>query len=120
MASDLVTLEQAKAHLRQEGTTEHDVNIQMKLEEATAICIDWLKNYLGEDVDAVTARYAVIDAWTDEDVPLEVRSAILRMVGHLFRFRGDDDENVRPKIEHGDLPADVTMFLKRQRDPALA
>jgi len=117
--ADLVTLDQAKIHLGLEGTTEHDSNVLMKIEEATAICLDWLKNYVGDEEDQ-EERYAEIDAWTDEDVPIQVRAAILRLVGHLFRFRGDDDQNVVPKIDNGDLPADVTMFLKRLRDPSLA
>lgn len=115
----LVSLDEAKSHLRLDGTTEHDCQIRQKTEEATAICLDWLKNYIG-DADERQARYDVIDGWTTGDVPPQVRAAILRMLGHLFQFRGDDDKAIRPVIENGDLPADVTMFLKRLRDPALA
>lgn len=117
--AELVTLAQAKAHLRLTGTTEHDTDIELKLEEATAMAVSYLKNYIG-DTDERTARYAVIDAWTVETVPLEARSGILRILGHLWEIRGGEEPNRAEKLEHGDLPANATMFLKRLRDPALA
>ena len=116
---DLVTLEQVKNHLGLSGTSDHDDNLLIKIEEAEALCLDYVKNYVGVAADR-TARYAVIDGWTDTTAPPQVRAAILRMVGHLHGFRGDDEQGVRPQTENGDLPADVTMFLKRLRDPALA
>lgn len=117
--ADLATLQHAKTHLRLTGTTEHDLDIRLKIEEATAMVVSWLKNYIG-DTDERAARYAVIDAWTVDSAPIEVRSAVLRLIGHLFYLRGGDDPKISPKLMNGDLPEDVTMFLKRLRDPAIA
>jgi hypothetical protein len=119
MAEPLISIDEVKLHLRLVGTTEHDSNLEMKIEEATDLVVDYLKNHLGTDEERA-ARFAEIDAWTYATVPKPVRSAIFRMVGHLFRFTGDDDQAQVPKLQHGDLPQDVTMFLKRYRDPAFA
>lgn len=120
MTSDVVTLDQVKAHLRLEGTTEHDDNLLMKIEEATALCEEFIKNYSGTTEERA-ARYAVIEAWTEQDNPLEfyqMRAAVLRMVGHLFRFAGDDDSKM--DWDGRNLPPNVTMFLNRLRDLTLA
>jgi hypothetical protein len=116
--ADLVTLAEVKTHLGLTGTTEHDDNLKMKMQEATDLVLDYMKNYLGTDEER-TARYAVIDAWTDLTVPRQVRSAIFRMVANLFGDRGDDP-NWTLKMKNGELPENVTMFLKRFKDPALA
>lgn len=114
----LVSLDEVKMHLGLTGMTEHDDNLELKMAEAEALVLDYLKNHLGTD-DERTARYAVIDAWTDEDVPPQVRAAIFRMVGNLWADRGDDLE-ATAKLQDGDLPKNVTMFLRRLRDPAIA
>jgi hypothetical protein len=119
MPQDIVTLEQVKIHLGLEGSTGHDKKLEMKLEEATVLCLDWVRQRVGS-TEARDEWYAIVDAWTDETAPLQIRAAILRMVGHLVRFRGDDDKATALTFENGDLPADVTMFLKRLRDPAFA
>lgn len=116
---EIVTLDQVKTHLRLTGTTEHDDNLTMKLEEATSLVLDWVRQRVGTATEQ-EAWYAVVDAWTDETAPNQVRAAILRMVGHLFAFGGDDDKTRAPVIVNGDLPADVTMFVKRLKDPAVA
>lgn len=116
--ADLVTLAEVKTHLGLTGTTEHDANLELKMAEAQALVLDWIKNQVGDE-DEREARYAVIDAWTDEDVPQQVRAAIFRMVGHLFADRGDDPEWAL-KTETEDLPRNVTMFLRRLRDYTLA
>jgi hypothetical protein len=116
---DLVALEQAKIQLRLTGTTEHDEDVTQRVEEATALIVSWLKNYLGDE-DERTERYAVIDAWTDVTVPIEVRAAILRLTGHLWEMRGGDDPKLVAQLGHGSLPADVEMFLLRLRDRGMA
>jgi hypothetical protein len=119
---EVATLSQARSHLRLDGTTEHDTIIQMKLDEATALCVDYIKSFIGEEEDR-EERYDAIDAWTLADDPqefLQLRAGVLKMTAHLFRFRGDDDRNVVPTYAHGNLPDDVTMYLKRLRDPVLS
>jgi hypothetical protein len=119
---EVATLSQARSHLRLDGTTEHDTIIQMKLDEATALCVDYIYSYIGDE-DERAARAAVIDAWTLADDPIEflqLRAGVLKMTGHLFRFRGDDDKNAVATYAHGVLPPDVTMYLNRLRDPVLS
>lgn len=96
----VVTLAQAKTHLRITDT-DHDADIQAKVDQADGI----IRNYLKSQNDA---------AWTDETAPKAVQSATLLMVGHLFEHRGDDmdpDESLWKAIER---------LLMRYRDPALA
>ncbi len=118
MPQDLVTLQEVKVHLGLDGTTGHESNLQMKLNEATALVLDYVRQRC--TADARTEWYATVDAWTDETVPEMVRTAIFRMVGHLWAFRGDNDKSTAREFPNGDLPADVTMFLKRLRDIAIA
>lgn len=98
----LVTLERAKDHLRVTSTVE-DNEIDRKVEQASAIILD----YLGSRAD---------DGWSDGtvDVPGPVETATLLMLTHLYENRGDDmkaDEDAWKAIER---------VLMRSRDPALA
>src|SRR5262245_3336023 len=80
----LVTLDEAKRHLYQEWTTDNDVDITAKLQQASAIIRDYLKTRNDE-------------SWTDTTVPLPVKAAVLVMLAHLWEDRGDDssrDEDV--------------------------
>lgn len=111
---DLVTLEQARAHLRL-GTVPplgYD-DVADKLLQATAVV--W--SYLTRPDDDWQAEMA---AWTLDTVPREVQAAILLQLGELYRFRGDDEVNIAPHREHGYLAPGVTALLHRLRDPACA
>lgn len=97
----LVTLDEAKRHLHQEWTTENDLDIQSKLEQASAIIRDWLKDRNDE-------------TWDVETVPLPLKSCVLIMLDHLNEDRGNDsstDEQVWDAI---------TRIGIRFRDPAFA
>lgn len=118
MAS-LVTLTEVKTHMKLTGTTEHDADLTLKMDEAEVLVLNYLKSYAGDD-DAREARYAVIDAWTASDVPKPVRSAIFRMVGHLRGDAGDDPELTKTYASGDDLPPNVRLFLTRYKDPAFA
>lgn len=105
MATALVTLEQAKAHLYIVDAT-HDDDVMRKVEQATGIILDYLES------DAET-----IADWADgtEEVPGAILSAILLMLTHLYENRGNDmkpDAEVWKAVER--------LLLGRHRDPVIA
>jgi hypothetical protein len=73
----LLTLEDAKVHLRITGTAS-DVDVQQKLTEAQDAIVD----YLSEQVDPV---------WDATTVPPRILSAIKIYLTHLYENRGDDE-----------------------------
>lgn len=108
--AQLVTLQQAADHLGLTdvfGTspaTQRERDLQMKLDTAEAIVLDYLKGR---------------DNWPNQDSPI-LQAAILLQCAELWRFRGDDpDGNSGPQTA-GDLSPSVTNILRRWRDPALA
>lgn len=108
--AEIVTLDEAKAHLRIVGS-EDDDDLQAKLDVAHELVLDYVK----QRRSGMTEWVQTVDAWTDQSAPKVVYGAIARMFGHLARFRGDDEYR-------GDaqLPAEVRMLLDGKRDPALA
>lgn len=101
MAAVLVTLAQAKMHLRIDVSTD-DVDIQLKLDQAEAIILDYLKDRADP-------------AWVDPaTAPLPVTAAILLMTARLYEHRGDAEKEDR------DLWTALERLLMRFRDPALA
>jgi hypothetical protein len=118
----LITLQQAIDHLRlplEIGSPASDVqssmmrDLQMKVAQADALILDYLKVSLTSppDWDA--------DAGT---VPTVVQLAALCQLGEIWRFRGDDAAAVdqAPSYESGQLSPQVTNYLRRWRDPAMA
>jgi hypothetical protein len=118
MMQDIVTLDQAKKHLRLDGTSAFDVDLTAKIEEATVTVLDYVRQQCGDMTERAT-WYATVDAWDEDTAPLQVRAAILKLTGYLFGDRGDG-EPIRKVDPNGDLPGDVTMFLTRLRDRAMA
>jgi hypothetical protein len=108
---DVITLDEAKAHLRI-TTAQEDSDVQDKLDAATQIVIDYLTR---RDTDWNTT----MDAWTSSTVPKSVRAAILIQLGELYTRRGDD-----PTIDQSPTPTSlsrtVMSLLMRYRDPGLA
>jgi len=100
MAATLVLLPQAKAHLRI-TTSDDDVDIQAKLDQAEDIILRYLK----AQADA---------AWTPATVPLNVSAAILLLLASLYELRGDD----QTLSEH--TWTAIERLLVGLRDPALA
>lgn len=100
----LVSLQEAKLHLRvTDAVASVDMDIQSKLDQATAIILD----YLGPQAD---------DTWTEDTVPGPVHTAILLQLAHLYAFRGDD---LTDRVED-DLAPGVGRVLRRYRDPVVA
>jgi hypothetical protein len=119
MAATLVTLTQAKLHLRETGTAS-DVDIQQKLDHAEALILD----YIGStDTWRTTIAGWLADPTT---TPPVVTAAILVQLGELDRFRGDDETDALPSRlrarneSSDDLSVLVVELLRRTRDPVLA
>jgi hypothetical protein len=103
MAAVLVTMAQAKAHLRittPDGDPS-DPDIQLKLDQAEAV----IRNYLKTRDDP---------EWTAATVPAPIVAGILLMLARLYEQRGDHEEN------DVDLWGAIDRLLIRYRDPALA
>lgn len=114
--TDLVDIAELRAELKLPTVASEDSTLERKIAEATDLCLDYVKQRLG---DTAEDWAATVDAWTDETVPTQVKAAILELAVALWRFRGDDDE--APQwYRDGVLPGGVRMKLGRFRDPAVA
>lgn len=111
---EIVTLAQAKAHLRITSAAE-DADLALKLEDAHALVLDYVAD--SKDADYVTA----MEAWDDETAPKAIRAAILRTFGDLTRFRGNDDDPSETRVDGTSaLSPRARQLLRLYRDPALA
>lgn len=110
MAAILITLPEAKTHLRVTDAA-HDADIQAKLDAAEAIILDFCNS---------TAYWREITpTWDGDTVPRQVKAAILLELGELYRFRGDDPEAPERWDDH-DLSPAIIGLLRRTHDPAVA
>jgi len=117
--ADLVTLEQFKGELRVSGTHEDDV-LNRKLNEAEDMCLDYVKQRLG---DTAEEWADTVEGWreaTTADVPTQVVAAILDLAVTLYRFRGDDGSDTPAWMAEGRMPPMVRMKLDRLRDVTIA
>jgi hypothetical protein len=114
---ELVSLDQLKAHLNL-ASSANDDDLQAKLETAQEFVID----YINQQLSAAEALVweTEIAAWTDESCPKRVRGAILQMATWLYKHRGDEHPSDSPKLEAGDLPPEVKLYLTRLRTPSIA
>jgi hypothetical protein len=94
----LITLDQAKRHLRM-GDDE-DEEIEEKVNEASAIVLDYLK--------------VPADEWAVGAVPYLVQAATKLVLGALMENREGNADGPEP------LSQAVKDLLHRYRDPALA
>src|SRR5688572_2481463 len=62
-----------------------------------------------------TIGLTAVQPWTDQTVPLRVQAAVMMVVGHLWRFRGDEDMAVDESLWKS-----IERLLMRDRDPAIA
>lgn len=104
----LVTLTQAKTHLRITGTDSDD-DIEMKAEQATAIILDYLKlDPLDRGWEAGSPGSPGGGSPADDQDFTIVQAAILNVLERLFRREQDV------------LTQGVKDMLHRLRDPTLA
>jgi hypothetical protein len=114
---DLVTLEEAKASIRyldDSSPSIEDDDLYLRLQAAHALVLDYVGQHRVDHED----WQAIVDAWTAEDVPPQVKAAILYVFGDSYRFRGDDDK--APDGGSSLLPGRARMWLDLLRDPTLA
>jgi hypothetical protein len=102
---DLVTLEQGKMQLRIEDTL-HDADVQMKITQASAIVLDYLKTPDGPPDDWYAGSPPVLA------VPAVVEAAVLLELSELYHNREAGTVNL--------IAPAVVALLDRLRDPTLA
>lgn len=110
----LVTLEQAKSHLRVDYDFEDDL-ITAYVQGASGAVLNYLKVDGEEWFDS--SGDPLLDSSGDSIVPYVIEAATLIMTHYLYRLRGDNKDNA---YERGYLPMPVTALLYPHRDPALA
>lgn len=97
----LITLDQAKEHLRIDDLNDPamEEDLFLKMEQASAIILDYIE---------------VIDSgWDETTVPEHIRVTVLMVLGNLWDHRGDDKES-EPITEA------IKSVLRRTRTPVLA
>jgi hypothetical protein len=104
----LISFDAAKSHLRiHPDDTSHDVEVLAKMEQASAMVINYLKRPdHGWDVDT--------DPTADEEFAI-TQAAIFEVLANLFNDHGD-----REKPTPGPITDRVRVMLVSLRDPALA
>lgn len=113
----IVTLAQAKAHLRITTPDGHpdDADLQLKLIGAEAAVLRFVgRSEMGA---------AFVAQWTSPDLtPADAQAAVLVQLGELWRFRGDDQGGATspPRTEYGDLSPVVVGLLRRFSHAVLA
>lgn len=110
----LVTLDQAKDHLRVDYDFEDDL-ITMYVQGASAAVLNYLKTDGQDYFDS--SGDLILDSSGETIVPFAIEAATLMMCAYLYRLRGDNEDNT---YERGYLPMPVTAILYPLRDPALA
>lgn len=111
----LITLEQAKTHMRASDIVGQDGDIELKIEAASAAVIDYLKSYADRFADS---NYLAEDADDDEvadSIPPVVKLAVLMQTAHYYM---DREGNVDFGL--GKLCPQAESLLYRLRDPAYA
>jgi len=114
----LVTLDQAKTHLKIEIPTmptpdPADADILLKIAAAERLVLNYCNVDLGSPFP-----------WTDEtNTPAEVQAAVLMVFGELWAFRGDNPGTIMsaPSRDPGHALAPVVEgILSAYHDPVLA
>jgi hypothetical protein len=111
----LITLDQAKAHLRVTYTDE-DPLITEYLEQASQLVLDFIKATYVTNEDGTWTETRPPD-WTLATVPRPIQAAVLMVTAHLWRFRGDEAAGT---ATDGPLQDRVRQMLSMYRDPACA
>lgn len=105
---ELVTLQQAKEHLRIEED-DGDADLTLKIQAGSAAILAYVQ---GSRDLIVSSNGALI-----EGEPLQrTRTALLMLLGWLDRNRGGEEEE---KLQQGELPYSVTMLIYDLRRPTI-
>lgn len=104
----LITYTQAVEHLKQIGVLDAspaDADLELKMEQASALVVGHLKRPGEWDLETVPA---------DDPEFAVVQAAVLKVLGNLYRFRGDDAVAPSP------ISPDVEMMLHLYQYKVLA
>jgi len=105
----LITLAVAKGHLRITDT-DHDVDVQLKLDQSEAAILDYLK-------PARTGEVRTDWPWTTATLPPPVQAAILVLLRYLYDAeRGDEPSATDPDT----VWRVIGGLVIRYRDQAIA
>lgn len=112
----LVSVAEAREHLRIAPSSEGVSDLLLKLGQATALVVHYLKRTdIDPDTDAL--ELDLTDATAVERAIIQ--TAILEVLSNIDRFRGDDEKGENPADEMFMTPK-VRGLLSMLRDPALA
>jgi hypothetical protein len=100
----LITLEQAKWHLRVVSTNEDD-DIYRKVEQASDLVL--------ERCNSTSYWRGITTTWDSDTVPRSVQSAILVLLAHLYENRGQDMK------AHAEVWAAVDSLIRMNKDPVI-
>lgn len=118
----LVTLEQAKEHLRVDHTLD-DADIDLKMQAASAVVLQYIGDaqYLfldtGGDLLALDTSTSALEDVTGLRVQRTAQQATLLLLGDMYRHRGAHEITSAPGT---DLPIAVAALLRPYRTPTLA
>ncbi|HAP81243.1 head-tail connector protein [Atlantibacter hermannii] len=105
---ELVTLDQAKEHLKIDDDAG-DADLTLKIQAGSAAILAYVQG----SRDLIVSR----DDKVIEGEPLRrTQTALLMLLGWLDRNRGGEEEE---KLKHGDLPLSVTMLIYDLRRPTI-
>ncbi|CAM3922774.1 MULTISPECIES: head-tail connector protein [Klebsiella pneumoniae complex] len=105
---ELVTLQQAKEHLRiDEGAGDDD--LELKIQSGSAVLLSYIQ---GSRELVVSSDGNLIEGETLK----RVQGALLILLGYLDRNRNGEEEE---KLKQGELPLSVTMLIYDLRRPTI-
>jgi hypothetical protein len=107
----LITLAQARAHLRVDGDADAN-DLTLKIHAASAVVLNYLKSGVERLYDS--AGFIPLDSAGDPDVPYEVYAATCLMLGYLYKQRDESTD-----FQMGFVPPAVTALLYPLRDPVV-
>lgn len=111
----LVSLTQAKAHLRVDSSAE-DTHLTLLIRGASASVIEYIRS--GADAFTDSAGDVIVDsAGEPQGIPENVQVAVLILVGNFYRYREGESGIINPSWSAGYLPTAVVSLLTPYRDP---
>lgn len=111
----LITLDQAKAHLRMDHDAE-DETIESYIRSASRAVLTYLGDAADEFLDS--SGEVVVDSSNLPVTPEDIQHAVRLLVGEFMRNREPEPgDQVNPSFGYGYLPRAVTALLYPYRTP---